>query len=349
MATEGGGGRWRRWAIRLVVVLGLLGIGTWVAFQLSPWPSVLAIRWVFDRGAAEASDALRKHLPTGVTEQRGLRYDAADPNAWLDVYFPPQVQGSAQRLTTVVWVHGGGFVSGRREDVANYLHILAARGFVVVNVDYSIAPGATWPTPTRQLNAALGYLQQHAGALNIDASRIVLAGDSAGAQIAAETANAITSPAHAGRVGVSPTLQPRQLAGVLLFCGPYDTELVQWDSPFAGFMRTVLWAYTGRKDFREDPRLDTFSVVRHVTPAFPPAFISAGNADPLEPHSRALADALREQGVYVDALFFAKDYTPGLAHEYQFNLDTEAGRQALDRSVAFLEGLEANAAARPSR
>lgn len=347
MATEGSNGRWRRWAIRLVVAMGLLGVGAWVAFQVSPWPSVLAIRWVFDRGAAQASDALRKHLPTGVTEQRSLRYDAQDPDALLDVYFPPKVQGSAQRLTTVVWVHGGGFVSGRREDVANYLHILAARGYVVVNVDYSIAPGATWPTPTRQLNAALAYLQQHAGALNIDATRIVLAGDSAGAQIAAETANAITSPAHAGRVGLTPALQPKQLAGVLLFCGPYDTELVQWDSPFAGFMRTVLWAYTGRKDFRSDPRLDTFSVVRHVTPAFPPAFISAGNADPLEPHSRALADALRAQGVQVDALFFPKDYAPALAHEYQFNLDSEAGRQAMDRSVAFLGGLQADDARDP--
>ena len=44
----------------------------------------------------------------------------------------------------------------------NYLKILAARGFVVANVDYSIAPGATWPTPTRQVNAALSYLQAHA-------------------------------------------------------------------------------------------------------------------------------------------------------------------------------------------
>lgn len=136
-------------------------------------------------------------------------------------------------------------MSGRRQDVAHYLKILAARGFVVANVDYSIAPGATWPTPTRQVNAALSYLQAHADALNIDADRIVLAGDSAGAQIAAELANAITSPDHARRIGITPALAPRQLAGTLLFCGPYDAGLVQWDSPFAGFMRTVLWSYMG--------------------------------------------------------------------------------------------------------
>ena len=344
MATARQGGTGRRWALRLLLGLTVLGVGTWAAFQLSPWPSVLLIRWAFDKGAAEASDALRKHRPPGVTERRGLAYDAADPDARLDVYFPAQVQGSDQRLTTVVWIHGGGFVSGRRGDIANYLHVLAGRGFVVVNVDYTIAPKATWPTPARQINAALAYLQANAAELNIDAARIVLAGDSAGAQIAAEVANAITSPTHAERVGLVPALRPGQLAGTVLFCGPYDAALVQWDSPFAAFMRTVLWSYLGRKDFREDPRLDAFSVARHVTPAFPPSFISAGNADPLEPHSRALAAALEAEGVRVDALFFPKDYTPALPHEYQFNLDSEAGSQAMERSVAFLQGLAQDAA-----
>ena len=80
-------------------------------------------------------------------------------------------------------------------------------------------------------------------------------------------------------------------------------------------------------------------MVRHVTPAFPPAFISAGNADPLEPHSHAMAAALQKQGVRVDALFFPKDHALPLPHEYQFNLDSEAGRKAMERSVAFLQGL----------
>ena len=60
-AGEGRGGTVRRWALRVALALGVLGVGTWAAFQLSPWPSVLLIRWVFDRGAAEASEALRKH------------------------------------------------------------------------------------------------------------------------------------------------------------------------------------------------------------------------------------------------------------------------------------------------
>jgi acetyl esterase len=41
----------------------------------------------------------------------------------------------------------------------------------------------------------------------------------------------------------------------------------------------------------------------------------------------------------VDALFFPQDYAPPLPHEYQFDLDTEAGRLALERSVGFLSAL----------
>jgi acetyl esterase/lipase len=60
--------------------------------------------------------------------------------------------------------------------------------------------------------------------------------------------------------------------------------------------------------------------------AFPPMFISAGNADPLVPQSRAMAAGAAQAGVSVDSLFFPPDYVPPLPHEYQFNLDTEAGR-----------------------
>ena len=85
-----------------------------------------------------------------------------------------------------------------------------------------------------------------------------------------------------------------------------------------------------------NPNFATASVVDYVTSAFPPAFISAGNADPLEPQSVAFAETLSGHGVRVESLFFPKEYTPPLPHEYQFHLDTEAGRLALARSIAFI-------------
>jgi acetyl esterase len=80
-------------------------------------------------------------------------------------------------------------------------------------------------------------------------------------------------------------------------------------------------------------------VANYVTGAFPPAFVSAGNADPLLSQSLEMAKVLKAAGVRVDTLFFPDDHEPPLPHEYQFNLDTEAGQLALERSLAFLRNV----------
>jgi acetyl esterase len=311
-----------------------LALAVWVAFQVSPWPAVWLIRHTFDAGAAAASGKLQKHLPADVTARTDLVYDAASPNGKLDVYYPASAPG--KRLTTVVWVHGGGYVSGRKEDIGNYCRILAGRGFTVVSVDYTIAPEAKYPAPVRQANAALAWLARNEAGLPVDPGRIVLAGDSAGSGIVAQLANVISVPAYAREVGITPAIPRSHLAGLLLNCGVYGVDGINLDGPFGGFLKTVLWAYFGRKDALSDPRLDQFSVARHVTAEFPPVFITAGNADPLLPQSQALAAALKARGVAVDELFFPPDQTPPLGHEYQFDLDTEAGRLALERTVRFL-------------
>ncbi len=321
------------WALGVLAILALAG---YAAFQLSPWPSALAIRAAFDKDANLRSQALARHVPPGVSAQLGERYDDADPDARLDVFTPSETASGGRSLATVVWVHGGGWISGSKNQIANYLKILAGRGYTVVGVDYSIAPGKTYPTPLVQVNAALAYLERNAARLHVDASRFFLAGDSGGAHIAAQVANIVSVPAYAATLGIAPSIKRPQLRGVILYCGPYDLGRINFDGPFGGFMRTVLWSYFGRKDFRAHPLFATASVIDYLTPDFPPSFVSVGNGDPLAPQSRALAQALSARGVRVDTLFFSEETAPALPHEYQFNLDTEAGRLALERSLKFL-------------
>jgi acetyl esterase len=49
-----------------------------------------------------------------------------------------------------------------------------------------------------------------------------------------------------------------------------------------------------------------------------------------------MTEKLQAVEVEVNTLFFPADYTPELPHEYQFNLDTEAGQLALKRALGFL-------------
>lgn len=322
--------------LRALGVLVLLAAAGTIAYRVSPWPSALAIRAAFDKNANLASQALAKHVPAGVAAQLNERYDASDSDARLDVFYPTAVENGERSLTTVVWVHGGGWISGSKNQIANYAKILAGRGYTVVGVDYSIAPGGKYPVPLWQVSAALAYLERNAKRLHVDASRFVLAGDSGGAHIVAQLANALGVPAYAAALGLAPSIGRAQLRGVILYCGAYDLGKIKLDGPFGEFVHTALWSYFGEKDFPKHPLYATASVINYLTADFPPAFISVGNADPLAPQSRALAEALAARGVRVDSLFFPDDYAPALPHEYQFNLDTAAGQLALERSVKFL-------------
>ena len=319
----------------LLGAAGLAAAAT-AAVRVSPWPSVRIIRAAFDQGARRTSAALQAHVPEGLTEIIDEPYAAEDPDARLDVFQPPGLADGESR-PTVVWVHGGGFVSGSKDDVANYLRVLAGKGFTVVGVDYTISPEARYPRPVEQVNRALGHLTTHAERLRIDPWRIVLAGDSAGSHIAAQIAALTTDSSYARLVGITPTLAPEQLAGVLLFCGAYDFDLAGGSSLLGRwFLETALWSYSGLRDHATDERFGRASVAHHLSPAFPPTFVSAGNDDPLLPHSVGLAERLDALGVDCEDLFFPPGDDQRLGHEYQFDLDSEAGQTALDEAVVFL-------------
>lgn len=327
----------RRRAKRILLLcLGLAFIG-YAAFVLSPWPATLLTRLAFSYGASKTTAALAGHVPFGIREQRDIRYGSAEDEK-LDVYLPPGGRVEAGR-PTIVWIHGGAFVAGDREDVAPYLKILAGRGFATVAVGYTRAPTARYPAPVLQANAALAFLQREGQRLGVDPTRIVLAGDSAGAHIASQLAAGLTGKDYAELLGLKPAMAPASLRGTALFCGAFDLTAIDLSGPFGSFLRSVLFAYFGVANPLDSERITEASIPRYVTETFPPSFISVGNGDPLAPQSVAMAQALRDRGVKVDTLFFAAELDPKLPHEYQFNLDRPEGKQALDRLTAFLNEL----------
>ncbi len=321
------------------IVIGLIAVLIFLAFKLTPWPSALIIRYAFTKGAKAANEALLIHVPKGVTVVPDQQYAVNDKDAFLDVYYPTAFAQKDTILPVVVWIHGGGWVSGTKKEASNYYKVLAAKGFVVVSIDYSIAPEKKYPLPLQQANAALSFLKQNARRFHINANHFFIAGDSGGAHIAAQVANIISNKSYSQLIGIVPGINRSELAGLLLYCGPYDVRLADFDGKFGGFLKTILWAYSGKKDFMKDPVFKTASVIDYVDHNFPPSFISVGNGDPLQIHSQNLARKLQRLNVKVDTLFFKPNTSPALPHEYQFNLDVPAGKLALEGSVKFMRKL----------
>ena len=275
-------------------------------------------------------------LPDHVSVQRDIVY-GAEEDAKLDIYMPKELNGSGRSLPTVVWIHGGGWAGGSKVYVAQYAAALAAGGFVVAAIDYSLPPKAIYPTPVRQSFDALAFLKREAARFHVDQSRFFVAGDSAGAQIAAQVAAIATSPAYARKMGMKPTIASKELKGALLYCGAFDLATMGFTGPITSQLDGPLVHYSGNKTFRADPKFATFSVARYVTRAFPPAFVTAGNDDDFEDQSRAFAARLKKLGVKVDEMFFAEDFTPRQGHVYNFSLDQKPARESVARSVGFMK------------
>jgi acetyl esterase len=297
-----------------------------------------ALKKQFDENAAKTNKALEKYVPQGISAILDQPYDGSK-NASLDVYFPSELEKTGKALPVIVWIHGGGWITGDKANVANYCKILAGKGYTTVAINYTLAPEGTYPTPVRQANKALEYLAANAARLHIDPAHFILAGNSAGASVAAQLANAISLPSYAQALEVTPSVPRSQLSGILLYCGPYDiTESNHKE--YVQSMDAFLKAYSGTGNYENNSKFATFKVAYYVTATFPPAFISAGNADPLLPSSQDLARKLSAACVKVDTVFFAQEQKPAQTHDYQFNLDSDEANVALARSMIFLSSLK---------
>jgi acetyl esterase/lipase len=98
-------------------------------------------------------------------------------------------------------VHGGGWSSGRPDDLPDLARYLAAHGYVVAAPEYRLAPASTFPAAIDDLRAAVAFLRGRARAWGADPDGLVLIGRSAGAHLALLLA--YTAPVNAVRGVVS--------------------------------------------------------------------------------------------------------------------------------------------------
>lgn len=329
----------RKWFIITASIVAFVLLVA-LAFRVSPWPGALVIRTVFNRGGGETLAKLEQALPDyPVNVLRDEVYRPDDKAAKLDVYVPQSAKPE-QPLPVVIWTHGGAWLSGDKKDAGPYFSRMANEGFVVVAPNYTLAPSKPFPYAIQQLSDAHAYVVANAERFNADPNRIMLSGDSAGANLSAQLAAMITNPAYAAEVGVQPALKPEQLRAVLLFCGIYKMEGLAHPDPtlpkIVGWGDDVaVWAYSGERH-ASDEALRPMSPFYYVTSEFPTTFITGGNADLLtDAQSVPMANELTSLGVDVTRLFYPVDHTPDLPHEYQFTFN-EDGELAFEKTIEFL-------------
>lgn len=228
-----------------------------------------------------------------------------------DVYVP---DGKGP-FPAVLVIHGGGWESGDRRQVAGIAQRLARRGYVAVNTSYRLAPGAIFPAQLQDLQQAVLWTRAHAAEYRVDPARIGAFGYSAGAHLAALL----------GGVGERGPLGQPGTAVQAVVAGGTPTDLTKWP---AGKLVPQL---IGGDRAHKLAEYQAASPVNYVKAGDPPVFLYHGGADHLVPidHAGDYKKRLDAAGV-TNELFVLR----GRGHILAFLTDgpaVEAALEFLDR------------------
>ncbi|MDT3932002.1 alpha/beta hydrolase, partial [Staphylococcus aureus] len=116
---------------------------------------------------------------------QNLTYNRVFPNSKLDIITPVDMSSNA-KLPVIFWMHGGGYIAGDKQYKNPLLAKIAEQGYIVVNVNYALAPQYKYPTPLIQMNQATQFIKENKMNLPIDFNQVIIGGDSAGAQLASQ-------------------------------------------------------------------------------------------------------------------------------------------------------------------
>ncbi|RDH76823.1 alpha/beta hydrolase [Mycolicibacterium moriokaense] len=269
-------------------------------------------------GAAEGRAAVAaRRLPVAnlddvaTADDRLLRGDLR-----VRVYRP---HGDGGSRPAVVFAHGGGFVVCDLDTHDSFCRAMSRHtGSVVVSVDYRLAPEHRAPAAAEDVFAAWCWVTEHADDLGVDALRVLIAGDSAGGNLAAVTALMCRergAAMPAGQVLIYPVIDPS-----------FDTESYRrYASGYVNTLSAMRWywrQYLGG-DALPSPAYAVAPARADSHIGLPPAVVVTAAFDVLHSEGVSYAQLLRAANVPV----VHRDY-PGLFHGFVTIMPFAAGAAA---------------------
>lgn len=225
------------------------------------------------------------------TVERDLTYCVADGVPLkLDAHYPAEASGP---LPVAVYVHGGGWHGGDKKGGAGSLDFgeLLSRGYLVISVNYRLAPRYVFPAMIEDVKCAVRHLRAAADRYGLDPEKIGAWGGSAGGHLVSLLGTADESAGFEGAGGYSE--QSSRVQAVVEMFGAGDLSLM-----FNGSTRETLASAFGATS-AGDEILRLASPVTWISPDDPPFLLLHGEKDRLVPleQSELLYEQLVETGV----------------------------------------------------
>ncbi len=240
----------------------------------------------------------------------------------MDIYTPATAKAT-DKLPAVVVIHGGAWISGKRQDMDVMAKTLAEEGFVAANISYRLAPKHKYPAMLDDVQTAVRFLRENSGKYGIDPKRIGAAGASAGGHLSLLLGSMDTRDPKPSECAN----QSSKVQAVWNLFGPTDMTL-----PFPKEVDIVFQMVLGKKREEASQELKDASPLTYISKTTAPVFTIQGLADPLvnPEHARVLDSALQKAGVDHKTVLI-----DGMKHE--FNVQNPEVLKAAKEAIAFLK------------
>jgi acetyl esterase/lipase len=248
----------------------------------------------------------------------------------LDVFRPKSAKSSG--LPILIFFHGGGWISADKKIYKGIAATFSRNGFVTFNVNYRLAPKHRFSAQLQDAVRAIEWIYRHAAEYGGDRSVMILAGDSAGAQIASWYASALHNDRLFHQIDVRCLVNRASVKGLLLFYGVYDFDTLR-NTGFP-FIRTYAQSFLGDDAIGYAKNSKIASPIKQISRAIPPVWLCAGERDSLFAQTNAYAQALKSRGVQCQALLFSKAERAN--HGFLFFHWLEPSKVAVASALEFL-------------
>jgi acetyl esterase/lipase len=197
--------------------------------------------------------------------------------AKLDIYARRNTTGPQP---TLIHIHGGGWTGGTKESGLSFLMPWFEMGWNVVNVEYRLARVSLAPAAVEDCLCALRWIAAHAKEHNIDTTRLVVTGDSAGGHLALTTG---MIPESAGLDRQCPGVPLPKVAAIVNWYGITDVVDLLDGPNRKSYAVAWLSSMPNRNEIAQ-----RVSPLTYVRAGLPPVLTIHGDADPTVPYTHAL-------------------------------------------------------------
>lgn len=232
----------------------------------------------------------RADEPLAVTVKTDVDYGkVGEEKLLLDLASPPK--GDAPR-PGLIFIHGGGWAGGKKEDFTGLAKDFAADGYVAVSVGYRLAPKHLFPAQIEDCKCAVRWMRAHADELGLDPNHIGAIGGSAGGHLALMLGVMDSGDGLEGDGGWAD--QSSKVQAVVNYVGPSDLL-----GPLPAVSQGILTNFLGGKREEKHDLAVQASPVTYINEGDAPSLSFMGTKDPLVPHDQGvtLANKLTEAKV----------------------------------------------------